>query len=925
MELLSNNNSIQHGNNNQNEIKRNTTSDSFIFSGLLDSLQQQWDGTTNFPILQDSNHFLQTPLTSATSGTSTSGSTASATPTSNFHIMFPDQQHHHLLNNHHQNNLHALHGFHHGGNNLLSNIGSVAPGGPTSSSSLTNSFIGNGCGVTIGGSTISNSIISGGGSSQNSKGSPSESSNHSSSIINCGWCDLQASKRCLDCNEFLCNECVNDHQQNNLSLNHMITSFPTPIGTSPTGQLYGNSTEFSVGSTSTHSSSNNSSSNNSSGSPQNYFCDLHTETLRYVCEHCKKLVCQCCTLREHKDHTYISIGAFTEEANEKIEAALESSSMGTKRIKGSIDTALAYIRFVERDCMELSDNVRKAFRQFIIAIEDRERYLLDMVQKMKQRRLSILHEQMAGLKSALSGLAETSEMLNNVSENRLFMNQKDLATKITNGQRQLEQFAAIYKDLQPKKTNLAFIPPDYNILQDIRSQGDVVLVDDKHFGVGGGGVVAAGGVGVGVGGVGVANNDPLNMYSFFQNGGGGAGVGGVGVGVGAGPVGGVSRVPGGRNDNNQLMGQQFSTINSGVASQGGVVGGGVVGGPVLSGGRGDINLPKEWNLAATLSGLHFGGNAVTKCIAGSPAHISVRNSNDLSVSFATEGHDDGKVSRPWGVCVDKNNNVIVSDRRNNRIQVFSAEGLFKFKFGKKGVGNGEFDLPAGICVDIDNRIIVVDKDNHRVQIFTSSGIFLLKFGKYGKEYGQFQYPWDVAVNSKRQIVVTDSRNNRIQQFDSEGRFIRQLVFDNSHLSKGIASPRGVCYTPQGNIIVSDFDNHCLYLIDSELNEILAAKGQEGSGLQEFNRPSGLCCDDDGRVIVADSKNQRVVVFSPNLDYLWDIEIRPSKNPIMPLTLDEKDRTCDVALMLDGRIVFLIELSPDSKEGYNPQKKFVHVF
>lgn len=54
MELLSNNNSIQHGNNNQNEIKRNTTSDSFIFSGLLDSLQQQWDGTTNFPILQDS-------------------------------------------------------------------------------------------------------------------------------------------------------------------------------------------------------------------------------------------------------------------------------------------------------------------------------------------------------------------------------------------------------------------------------------------------------------------------------------------------------------------------------------------------------------------------------------------------------------------------------------------------------------------------------------------------------------------------------------------------------------------------------------------------------------------------------------------------------------------------------------------------------
>ena len=45
---------------------------------------------------------------------------------------------------------------------------------------------------------------------------------------------------------------------------------------------------------------------------------------------------------------------------------------------------------------------------------------------------------------------------------------------------------------------------------------------------------------------------------------------------------------------------------------------------------------------------------------------------------------------------------------------------------------------------------------------------------------------------------------------------------------------------------------------------------------------------------------------------------------MPATLDEKDRTCDVALMPDGRIVFLIELSPDSKEGSNPYKRFVHV-
>jgi len=84
-------------------------------------------------------------------------------------------------------------------------------------------------------------------------------------------------------------------------------------------------------------------------------------------------------------------------SKEKLEGAIESSQVGTRCIKSSIDKALAFIRLIERNCSELSDNIRKAFRQFIIAIEDRERFLLDFVEKLRQRRLAILHDQMAGL------------------------------------------------------------------------------------------------------------------------------------------------------------------------------------------------------------------------------------------------------------------------------------------------------------------------------------------------------------------------------------------------------------------------------------------------------------------------------------------------------------------------------------------------
>lgn len=96
-----------------------------------------------------------------------------------------------------------------------------------------------------------------------------------------------------------------------------------------------------------------------------------------------------------------------------------------------------------------------------------------------------------------------------------------------------------------------------------------------------------------------------------------------------------------------------------------------------------------------------------QCIPGSNSHISVKPSLAPSMqynkslyiiqifiykiiyftalSFCFDGSGDGQVSRPWGVCVTKNNEVIIADRRNNRIQVFFSDGTFKFKFGSKGM------------------------------------------------------------------------------------------------------------------------------------------------------------------------------------------------------------------------------------------------
>lgn len=64
----------------------------------------------------------------------------------------------------------------------------------------------------------------------------------------------------------------------------------------------------------------------------------------------------------------------------------------------------------------------------------------------------------------------------------------------------------------------------------------------------------------------------------------------------------------------------------------------------------------------------------------------------------------------------------------------------------------------------------------------------------------------------------------------------------------------------------------------------------------YDFSTGICCDDDGRIIIADSKNQRVLICSPMLEFLWNVEIRPSSNNILTSNMDEKDRPSDVALL-----------------------------
>lgn len=210
------------------------------------------------------------------------------------------------------------------------------------------------------------------------------SSSSSSQSVFCGHCDNNAINRCLDCNDVLCSDCVNEHTMNAFTKQHKIVGLGkiTPIGGATSSLIL-------------HSVSSIQSTNE----PQ---CEIHGEALRFLCETCKKIVCQECTLKDHKDHDQTPIGNITsEKAKEKLIAIHDSSKLGIKFIKTSIDRAVTYSQSIERDSLEMSSRVKKAFRLLILAAEDRERTLLEQVDKYRQQKVANLSDQMTGLRSAL--------------------------------------------------------------------------------------------------------------------------------------------------------------------------------------------------------------------------------------------------------------------------------------------------------------------------------------------------------------------------------------------------------------------------------------------------------------------------------------------------------------------------------------------
>lgn len=175
-------------------------------------------------------------------------------------------------------------------------------------------------------------------------------------------------------------------------------------------------------------------------------------------------------------------------------------------------------------------------------------------------------------------------------------------------------------------------------------------------------------------------------------------------------------------------------------------------------------------------------------------------------------HGGPPFNRPTAVAVAPSGELYVSDGYGNaRVHRFSAIGGLIQSWGEPGTGPGQFHLPHAVRVTADGRVLVADRQNDRIQIFSLEGRYIDQWTDVQRPSGLFidrsgfvyvaELPW---ASDQRSFVHGVRRlPPRISVFDSHGRTVARWGSPPGTAPGHLTVPHGICADSRGDIYVGE--------------------------------------------------------------------------------------------------------------------------
>lgn len=188
------------------------------------------------------------------------------------------------------------------------------------------------------------------------------------------------------------------------------------------------------------------------------------------------------------------------------------------------------------------------------------------------------------------------------------------------------------------------------------------------------------------------------------------------------------------------------------------------------------------------------------------------------------GHNETvvRLGGPFNCCcnvaIARNGDIFVADGYGNAcVHHFSADGRLIRSWGGIGTGPGQFHLVHGIAIDNDDNIIVCDRENDRLQFFDANGSYLYEWtdiqrpthavvDKDGLIYvSELWRPMEKGQGSFRHGYAERDLPGRMTIFRKDGKIVARWGDDEKNRSKpgNFIAPHGLALDSRGNLYVSE--------------------------------------------------------------------------------------------------------------------------
>jgi len=154
-------------------------------------------------------------------------------------------------------------------------------------------------------------------------------------------------------------------------------------------------------------------------------------------------------------------------------------------------------------------------------------------------------------------------------------------------------------------------------------------------------------------------------------------------------------------------------------------------------------------------------------------------------------------NRPTDIAIDLSGDIYVSDGYGNaRIHKFAPDGTLILSWGDAGDAPGQFRLPHSVLVDKHDRVWVTDRENNRVQIFDTQGNYL-------DQWTDLDHPTDISIDDQGNVFVSEL-GRRVSIFNLDGTILsRWSGSEENNEDTLYISPHTISVDLKGDIYVGE--------------------------------------------------------------------------------------------------------------------------